>query len=174
MAFHSSVPFVLGAVVAASVAACGIEQLSQGGTSSGSAATSDGGADAAAEAGATGQGCGVESGTGATLCTVTSQCPSVPMDTETFPNCGYRIRGGLSELVCACGESICSMGAFTTCTQAAQLMASQSEASVCAQVGEGRCTAGSPVSGSGANPTCDRTCLSQCGGGAGCASICGC
>jgi hypothetical protein len=39
-----------------------------------------------------------------------------------------------------------------------------------------RLSAGVPStsSGSGGSSTCDKTCLSECGGGSACASICGC
>ena len=154
---------------------CGIEQLSQGGGSSASTA-SDGGTDAA-DAGVLGAGCGIESGSGQQLCIATSLCPKVVVDTTAMPHCGFRIKGGASELVCACGDSICSMGAFSTCTQAASLLQSQTEAAVCAQVGEGRCFAATPStssSSSSSGSTCDRQCLQECGSGAGCASICGC
>jgi len=155
---------------------CGLEQLGQSGGKS-SAAAGDGGADAA-EAGIVGAGCGIETGSGQPLCMATSLCPKVVVDTQATPHCGFRVRGAASELVCACGDSICSMGAFSTCAQAAALLQTQTEAAVCTQVNEGRCFAGTPSTSSsgssGSNPACDRTCLQECGSGAGCASICGC
>lgn len=173
-------PAVLSALAACFIVGCGIEQLTQGGSSgsSGSAAATDGGSDAASEA-ATGAGCGIESGSGVQLCVATSACPSVVVDTQALPHCGFRLKGGSSELVCACGDSICSMGAYTTCAQAASLLTSQTESQVCMQIAEGRCSVGSPgpsssSGSSGGNPTCDRQCLQECGGGGGCASICGC
>jgi hypothetical protein len=172
-------PAVLSAFAACFIVGCGIEQLTQGSSSSGSTATAtDGGTDAAAEPTVTGAGCGIESGSGIQLCLATSACPTLAVDTQALPHCGFRIKGGSSELVCACGDSICSMGAYTTCAQAAGLLTSQTEAQVCTQLAEGRCSAGTPTpstsSGSSSNPTCDRSCLKDCGGGAGCASICGC
>jgi hypothetical protein len=163
------------------VLGCGLAQLTQSGSGTGASTTSaEGGADAA-EAGVSGAGCGIESGSGAQLCVATSLCPTVAVDTQALPHCGFRIKAGSSELVCACGESICSMGAFTTCKQAAGLLTSQTEASVCAQVAEGRCSVGAGAGSSGgagasssSGSTCDKTCLSECGGGSGCASICGC
>jgi hypothetical protein len=114
----------------------------------------------------------------------------VVVDTTAMPHCGFRIKAGATELVCACGDMICSMGAYTTCTQAAGLLASQTEQQVCAQLSEDRCTPGtstpsepgssgssgtSGTSGtSGGTGTCDHQCLQECGGGGGCASICGC
>lgn len=157
---------------------CGLEQLSQGGGSGSSAATKgDAGSDA--DAGIQGAGCGIESGSGQQLCIATSICPTVIVDTSSLPHCGFRIKGSTSELVCACGDVICSMGAFTTCSQAASLLSSQTEGAVCAQVPDGRCFGAAPTSSgstssSGSRPTCDRTCMQECGGGAACASICGC
>jgi hypothetical protein len=168
---------ILAVLAACAVVGCGIEQLTQGGSStSGASTASDGGADAA-DSSLTGAGCGTESTTGAQLCRATSQCPTVAVDPQAFPHCGFRIKGGTSELVCGCGEAmICSMGAFTTCAQAAKLITSQTESSVCAQIAEDRCTQAVPTSIGGSNmkPTCDRSCLVECGSGAGCNEICGC
>jgi len=168
----------LAATVTFTLVGCGLESITQGG-GGGTSSTGDGGADAAAEAGITGAGCGVEPTSGANLCRATSQCPSVVVDSQEHPHCGFRIKGSASELVCGCGDSVCSMGAFTTCAQAAQLLAAQSEAQVCTQIAEGRCTAASPgasssSSGGSSGSTCDKTCLAECGGGAACASVCGC
>ena len=174
--------FLFAACVTAGCAVA--QQLLNGGGGSGTDTTSaEGGVEAGVDASIVGAGCGVDTNSGAQLCAATSLCPTVVVDTETFPHCGFRIKGSSSELVCGCGESICSMGPFTTCAQAAGLLTSQSEASVCAQVGEDRCTkmpatpsmtsSSSGTSGN-SNPTCDHTCLQECGSGAGCATICGC
>jgi hypothetical protein len=183
MRIAPGVAFVLAACFAAG---CALAQLTQGGgseTETAATAAADAGGDtAAAEPAVKGAGCGVESGSGAQLCIATSLCPTVVVDTQALPHCGFRIKAGSSELVCACGESICSMGAFTTCAQAAQLLLTQTEAAVCAQVAEERCTTPTPAVGSsgssGASSSsgspCDKTCLQECGGGGGCASICGC
>jgi hypothetical protein len=175
-------PVTLFAFAACLVVGCGIEQLTQGGGKSTEPAASDGGTEAAAEAGVQGAGCGIETGSGTQLCVATSLCPKVVVDTQALPHCGFRIRAGASELVCACGDSLCSMGVFSTCAQAAALLTSQTEQQVCTQLAEGRCSAGVPAtsssgasgSGSGGNPSCDKQCLSECGGGGACASICGC
>jgi hypothetical protein len=173
------------------VLGCGlIDVTPNGGGSSTTAAAADGGTDAAVESGVQGGNCGIESGTGQQLCQATSLCPMVVVDTTAMPHCGFRIKAGATELVCACGDMICSMGAYTTCTQAAGLLASQTEQQVCAQLSEDRCTPGtstpsepgssgssgtSGTSGtSGGTGTCDHQCLQECGGGGGCASICGC
>lgn len=180
----SSAVFTLAAVViAATLAACSLDQLLNGGKSpaTSDAGSGDAGDAAPAEAGITGAACGVDSESGANLCRATSMCPSVVVDSQALPHCGFRIKNGAAELVCACGQSICSMGPFTTCSQAAGLLTSQTESQVCVQVAEGRCTenagssSGTTTSSSGSSsPTCDKTCLAECGGGAACAQVCGC
>ncbi|OJY17394.1 MAG: hypothetical protein BGO98_00380 [Myxococcales bacterium 68-20] len=147
----------------------------------GGATAADGGADSASRI--VGGGCGTEQSTGAQLCIATSQCPNVVVDTQAMPGCGFRIRGGVVDLVCACGTAICPMGIFSTCAEAAQLLANQTEQGVCVQVAEGRCmesssgsTSSSSSSGSsnGGNPACDRQCMKDCGGGEACATVCNC
>ena len=173
-------PLIAVLCAACVIGGCSVAQqlLGGGGADKKTAAAGDGGADAGTDSSVTGAGCGVDTASGAELCVATSLCPTLAVDTAAFPHCGFRIKAGASELVCGCGESICSMGPFTTCAQAASLLASQSEGAVCAQVGEDRCTIGTPstssASGSGGGPTCDHTCLQECGGGAGCPSVCGC
>ena len=133
----------------------------------------------AGETAIVGAGCGIEQRSGAQLCAATSMCPDVVVDTQAMPSCGFRIRGELVELVCACGTALCPMGVFTTCAEAAQLLANQTEQGVCVQLAEGRCielgtAPPAPSSSSGGNPACDRQCLAECGGGAACASVCNC
>ena len=102
----------------------------------------DGGAvegGAGADSGIVGAGCGTEQSSGAQLCIATSQCPDVVVDTQAMPGCGFRIRGAAVDLVCACGTAICPMGVFSTCAEAVQLLANQTEQGVCVQVAEGRC-----------------------------------
>jgi len=166
------------------IAAC--EQLDQKGGSGGDAGTSsaDGGAASGDAAVFTGAGCGIESKSGVELCVATSKCPNVVVDTQSMPSCGFRLRGAAVDLVCSCGGSICSMGAFTTCDEASKLLANQTEGTVCVQVSEGRCTesaasassSSSTSSGasSGSNKACDQQCMHDCGGGAACASVCNC
>ena len=181
------VPVTAFLLAACLTAGCALAQLTQGGGGKDKGdpgpAGAEGGAAAAGDGGVQGAGCGVDSLSGANLCIATSLCPNVVVDTQAFPHCGFRIRSGASELICGCGDSICSMGAFTTCAQAVALLKSQTEAAVCSQVGEDRCSRSAPTagssgtsgaSGSGGNPNCDKTCLQECGSGAGCASICGC
>lgn len=166
------------------IAAC--EQLDQKGGSGGDAGASsaDGGAAGGDAAVFTGAGCGVESKSGVELCVATSKCPNVVVDTQSMPSCGFRLHGAAVDLVCACGGSICSMGAFTTCDEASKLLANQTEGTVCVQVSEGRCTksaatassssSSSSGASSGSNKACDQQCMHDCGGGAACASVCNC
>src|SRR5690242_10764305 len=103
----------------------GCEQLGYGTGGDQKAASSDAGA---AEAGVVGGGCGTESKTGVELCIATSKCPSVVVDTQATPSCGFRVRNGIVDLVCACGTSICPMGTFSTCAEAQKLLTEQTEA----------------------------------------------
>lgn len=178
---------VLGTcVVIAGMLAFGCEELGQalgadaGADDAGSATTT--GADAGTVVGGN---CGVESQTGVQLCAATSKCPNLVVDTQAMPNCGFRVRGVAVDLVCACGTALCPMGVFATCDEAKQLLATQTEQGVCVQVSEGRCmdtataapssSSSSSTSSSGsANPACDQQCMKDCGGGAGCASVCNC
>jgi hypothetical protein len=167
---------------AASVTACAMLENKTGGDrdDAGPVATPDGGA----EGGVQGAYCGAERQTGIQLCAATSMCPTVVVDTQAMPSCGFRIRGSAVDLVCGCGDQVCPMGIFANCAQAAQLLANQSEGQVCAQLGEGRCTeatnatttssSGGSTSSSGGNTACDKQCLADCGGGAACASVCNC
>jgi hypothetical protein len=183
----------MAAAAAGLILGCGLVDItpSGGGTATSAGTAADGGTDASVESGVVGANCGIESGSGQQLCQATSLCPTLVVDTTAMPHCGFRIKSGATELVCACGEMICSMGAYTTCTQAANLLATQSEQQVCTQLAEDRCSPGTapPPDGSGSSGssgtsgssgssggggTCDHQCLSECGGGGGCASICGC
>lgn len=139
---------------------------------------SDGGA--ASEPTVVGGGCGVDRTSGAELCAATSRCPDVVVDVDAMPGCGFRIRGSVVDLVCACGTAICPVGLFGTCAEAKELLTNQTQQGVCVQLTEGRCldpssTTGSSSSGGGGeNPACDQQCVKDCGGGAACASVCNC
>jgi hypothetical protein len=173
----------------ASTFAC--EQLSKGlggeGSGGDAGVTTDAGVNV--EGGVVGGGCGMEPNSGTQLCVATSMCPNVVVDTQAMPDCGFRIRGGAVDLVCACGAALCPMGIFATCADAANLLANQTQQGVCVQLAEGRCLEASPTStsstssssssssgasSSGGNPACDRQCVADCGGGAGCAAVCNC
>lgn len=155
-------------------------------SSASAGATTDAGT---VDAAVVGGGCGLEPTSGQQLCVATTMCPTLVVDTQSMPHCGFRLRGGAVDLMCACGASLCSMGVFDTCSQAANLLANQTEAAVCAQVTEGRClektttvptavtptpTTSSASSSGDPNDPCDRQCVKDCGGGAACASVCNC
>ncbi len=165
-----ALPFVLVGLAPA----CAMDKLGTGGRDAGPPTE----AGTSAEAGTvTGGGCGAERQTGIELCIATSQCPNVVVDTTATPSCGFRVRGSVVDLVCACGTQICPMGIFTTCAEAANLLETQTESQVCLQVPEGRCVEAPTTvqnTNDGKNPACDRECMAQCGGGAACASVCNC
>lgn len=146
--------------------------LTQGGGSGngGGASSGDGGADAGIETAY----CGTVGSSTLELCRETSECPGLVVDSDLYPRCGFRVRGGAVDLVCACDDSLCAMGAYTSCAQARALLEGQSELAVCMQVAEGRCAALPTGTSQPAASGCDRVCLSECGGGAGCAEMCGC
>jgi hypothetical protein len=173
-------------------AACALPKLDTGSDST-SATTADSGVAYGADAGFVGGGCGSESTTGTQLCVATSMCPTLVVDTSAMPHCGFRVRNGVPDLVCACGTSLCSMGVFDTCDQASNLLLTQSEAAVCVQVADGRCEdiSGTPVvaatstssstsstsstsSSASGGTGCDAQCVKDCGGGEACASVCNC
>jgi hypothetical protein len=151
-----------------------LSSSSDGGADDGSAVTGgDGGVPATAQ----GADCAQESTTGATLCTAISVCPNLAVDHDVYPNCGFRIRGMAIDVECVCNGQLCPLGSPTTCDQAAQLLQGQSEATVCTQVDEGRCTGGTPApAGSAGAPasTCDATCRTECAGDPSCLKMCGC
>jgi hypothetical protein len=108
----------------------------------------DSGTDSTADAttvatGITGVSCGVDPDTGVTLCLGISSCPSVSVDPDLYPGCGFRIHDGTGvlDLECACYGQICPIGIASTCDQATALMLDQSQYTVCIQIDEGRCTA---------------------------------
>jgi len=166
--------FFRGIVLLGLLGCAACEQL---GTGAGAGAGAEGGAGDAGtvDASVVGGGCGTETNTGTTLCIATSLCPEIVVDTQATPHCGFRVRGASVDLVCACGTALCPMGVFATCAEARALLATQSEAAVCAQVAEERCTESAPAAAPPASASpCDRACMRECGGGAGCAAVCNC
>jgi hypothetical protein len=173
---------LLCSFLVALVVACQPLDQKTGSSSGGDGGTPEAGATPADAGKITGAGCGTEQKAGIELCIATSKCPNIVVDTQAMPSCGFRIHGSAVDLVCACGTAVCPMGVFATCAEAAQLLENQTESSVCVQVSEGRCTdasstsssSSSSSSGNPSNTICDKDCMKQCGGGAGCASVCNC
>ncbi len=135
-------PLVLAMTLAvAGSTACSSNLFGNGDAGAARGDASSGDAAAIADAGAaTGAGCTDDLGGGIKLCTYISVCPTLGVDHDLYPNCGFRIRGAVIDLECVCQGMLCPMGAPTTCTQAAQLMTNQNEIQICLQVDEGRCT----------------------------------
>lgn len=108
--------------------------------------------------------------TGVELCAALTACPGVVVERDRFPHCGFRNRADQIDLVCACDNFVCSMGLASTCQQAKELLATQSELMVCMQMHEGRCLeVGTPQP---SDPKCDPVCLSECAGAPSCYQLC--
>lgn len=166
---------LLAPLLVVTLAACLQVGTPQDTTDSGAGSSSAGsGASAGNGARATGINCGVDPSTGISLCLGISSCPSVRVDSEQFPDCGYRISGNLIDLECLCGDSLCPMGSAASCLDAKSLLSEQSALSVCAGVAEGRCTLVKQTSTSDTGSTCDKDCRAQCSGVPGCITLCGC
>jgi len=108
------------------------------------------------------------------LCEQIDLCPGVSVDQGVFPNCGFRIRLGLSlDIECVCGDLLCPVGIPQTCEQAKTLLDAQSSLVVCEQASIGRCV---PVSTPDAGPAnnCDPQCRTDCAGAPACIAFCGC
>jgi hypothetical protein len=151
---------------------------SGGGAASGGAASA-GSAGASSDAGTatvTGVDCGVDPSSGVALCLGITSCPTVLVDSDQMPGCGYRISGSTIDLECLCNDSLCPVGAAATCADAKALLADQTSQGVCASIAEGRCTAVSQA----ATPTpstsssCNTDCRDNCAGDPGCITLCGC
>src|SRR6185369_7336982 len=76
------------------------------------------------DAGGAAQGidCIVEPTTGDTLCSGISLCPGLYVDHDVYPHCGFRPKGNVLDIECACSEEVCPLGVPTTCAQAKQLL----------------------------------------------------
>jgi hypothetical protein len=133
-------------------------------------------ASAGSDAGAPGTNCTQDPQSQITLCAGIAACPSVTVDPNAFPGCGFRLYGGSAlDLECLCSGSLCPIGVPASCEQAAQLLQSQSALLVCQQVSEGRCLAfAGPDAGGGVPSSCDRNCQAACGSAPDCLQICGC
>ncbi|MEI9954067.1 MAG: hypothetical protein WDO74_35095 [Pseudomonadota bacterium] len=138
-----------------------------GGAGASGAGSSSGGASA------TGTNCGVDPSSGIALCLGISSCPSVRVDPDQFPDCGFRIARGSIDLECLCGDSLCPMGSAASCLDAKALLSEQSAQAVCAGIAEGRCQVVRQTANRSSSP-CDKECRAQCSGVPGCITLCGC
>ena len=162
----------LFAIALSSCLQIGTQQGSDGGASSGGAAGASG-SGAGGSAVASGVNCGVDPSSGIALCLGISSCPTVRVDPDQFPDCGYRISGSVIDLECLCGDSLCPMGSAASCLDAKALLSDQSAQGVCAGIADGKCQVVNQTSHSSSS-TCDTDCRAQCSGVPGCITLCGC
>jgi hypothetical protein len=169
-----------GILVACVDVSTGTGNGSGGGTSgtSGTSSTSSVTEGTDAAVGVQGTNCTTDQELGIQLCASTTSCPSVVVDNEQFPGCGWRITNGVADLQCDCNGLMCPIGTPTTCAQAASLLQEQTQLIVCQQLGEGRCVppvapaASSSSSSSGSS--CDQNCAADCSNNPSCLQMCGC
>ena len=164
---------VIGALLMVSVSAClQIGTGSDGAAGSGGAGTA-GAVGSSSSAPYTGTNCGVDPSSGISLCLGLSSCPSVRVDPDQFPDCGYRISGTTIDLECLCGDSLCPMGSAASCLDAKALLSEESAQGVCAGIADGLCQVVKQTS-TNTSATCDKNCRAQCSGDPGCILLCGC
>ena len=119
----------------------------------------------------TGAKCSTNPASGISLCKVMNACPSVVVDGDIYPDCGFRVPSAGIDLECVCGDFLCPVGTALTCSDAQSLLQGQSELLVCIQTSESRCA---PLVSQSAPSTCDTTCREGCVGDPTCVTQCGC
>ena len=126
----------------------------------------------------TGVGCTADATTGVALCSGTTACPGVLVDTQQFPDCGFRTFQPSFDLECVCyGNYLCPVGTASSCQQVSPLFTNKTIADICNEVSLGYCTqpTGTQANGTGgASSTCDQACYSSCVGAPACIVACGC
>jgi hypothetical protein len=125
--------------LAALTLAAGCLELTVGDPADSGAAAASAPPPDAARGAMTGSGCALDSASGVTLCTRIDACPGLVVDHDLYPDCGFRVPSLEIELLCVCGDSLCSAGTALRCADAAPLLADGSELVVCTQEAEGRC-----------------------------------
>jgi len=127
---------------------------------------------------ATGIACSTDTPTGAKLCGATTACPSLSVDTRSFPNCGFYTLQAPFEIDCVCfGNYLCPVGTASTCQNVSTLFANTTLTDVCNGVSTGNCkqATGSSTAGTGGRTsTCDQACYQSCVGSPACIVACGC
>ncbi len=154
-------------------------QLGTPGDSGGGAASGGAAGSASSDGGVpvSGTNCGVDPSSAIALCLGITSCPTVLVDPDQFPGCGYRIAGNVIDLECLCNDSLCPMGSAASCADAKALLLDQSAQGICAGIAEGRCTVVSQSATStngNASANCDKNCRADCGGDPACITQCGC
>ena len=156
------------------LAGCSGFGLSTGDGSGGGGSGGTGGSGGSTSASVTGVDCGSDPDTGATLCLGISACPGFLVDTDSFPNCGFRISGSAIDLECLCTGELCSAGA-TTCTAVEQVMKTETYVDVCNTLSDGLCTdVSSGTAPDAAAKACTQNCVSMCAGDPTCIAACSC
>ncbi len=124
----------------------------------------------------TGTNCSMDANLGIALCASTTQCPSVVVDQSVFPGCGWRVVSGAADLQCDCNGMMCPIGTPSSCGDAAMLLSTQTQGTVCQGIAEGRCTTpgGASSGGPPRGGNCDKNCAADCAGNASCLMLCGC
>jgi hypothetical protein len=123
----------------------------------------------------TGVGCGADPESGVTLCLGTTECPKVSLDTDTFPDCGFRTTTGSYDLECVCnGNQLCPVGVAASCSEIGGLFAQKSLADFCNQDGCKEVAPSGTSKPATRSPSCDTSCADDCAGNAVCVQACGC
>jgi hypothetical protein len=155
--------------------ACVIPDISTGadaGSSSASSSSSSGAGGGSSSATTTGASC-TQVSSSISLCLYISSCPNLILDPKVFPSCGFRIHGDAIDPECLCGNTICPIGAPTSCSEAAaDTSGDVTYDSVCEQSVEGHCTA-LGTGGSSTSSACE-TCVQNCDNVPSCVEACGC
>jgi hypothetical protein len=174
----------LGALLVSSVSSLSGCIMPSSSSDGGTTPTGDGGA---LTAKTSGTGCGTDPTTGVTLCVGQTECPSVSVDQSVFPECGFYFAGGVVYLACLCSNYLCPIGRPENCDQAAALLQSTNEGTVCGEASNNACSevssgttttttttveAGATEADSGSG--CDESCASMCAGEPDCLQCCGC
>jgi hypothetical protein len=166
--------WLIGWCVLGSLSGClQLGKVLDSGSDGGASDSAGAAADAGASAPATGTNCGIDPSSGIALCLGISSCPTVRVDSDQFPDCGYRISGTVIDLECLCGDALCPMGSAASCLDAKGLLSEQSAQGVCATAADGKCTSLKQTPAVSSS-TCDKDCRTQCGGDPNCVTLCGC
>jgi hypothetical protein len=103
-------------------------------------------------------------------CEFVSLCPGLMIDPNQFPQCGYAVHGDVIDPECLCYGEMCPMGAPATCADMANILASTTVATVCAEYTGGHCQS---LGGQGATSPCQQ-CQINCHNVVSCLQNCGC
>src|SRR5215472_14151454 len=117
-ALSTSALFVLATILLPGCMGMNIGTGSNSDAGGATGAATDGGA-------STGVDCVTESTTGATICTGNTSCPSVSVDHDVYPDCGYRVVGknATLDIECACQDGmLCPVGVAASCEEASQML----------------------------------------------------